>query len=67
MDNRKERLADKLQIELDNIRKAASYDTIVESEEAIDYLRTGIKPDNYNDIIVSIDNDFETICSDYGV
>jgi len=38
-------------------------------DKAIEYLKTGIKPNNWenNDLLTSIIEGFDTICSDYGV
>lgn len=72
MDNKKELLAIALKKEKDRLPEYSMFGDKTDFDaydKAIEYLKTGVKPINYeyNDLLAAVIEDFETVCSDYGI
>ena len=72
MDNKKEKLAIALEEEKNRLPEYSAFgenNNLENYDSAIAYLKNGIKPNNWqdNELLVSIIEDFDTMCSDYDV
>lgn len=72
MNARSEALANALEEERDRLPEESIFGNktnFKDYDTAIEYLRTGVKPTNYDDldITTSCIEDFETICKDYEI
>ena len=70
--NKNELLALALEKEKNSLPEFNAFDepnNLEDYDAAINYLRTGAKPYGYenNELLVDIIEDFDTICSDYGI
>ena len=70
--NRKLKLADALEVEKNQLPEYNVFGDRNDKsgyEDAIKFLKTGVKPYNYedNELLYMCAHDFETICKDYGI